>query len=291
IALKYLSFFPSPNVTNGARDDGYNNFGTNAPSADGYTNELGRIDYNINQKHRTYFNIRHTDYYQSKNNYFDNISTGSNLSRNNWGSTLDHVFMVNASNVVNIRVNYTRMFEDHSSPSAGFDPASFGFPAYLAGNSQYTQLPTLSFATTQTNYTTLGFGTGANVLPSQSFQLFGSWNMVRGAHNIKIGGDARQYRLNYRAYGNSTRTFSFNGNNWVRQSSTSSSTVAMGQDFAEFLLGLPVSGSYDKNSSAMYYAYYASGFVQDDWRVARNFTVNVGLRFDHDFPYHEKYGR
>jgi hypothetical protein len=291
IALKYLNFLPAPNVTNGARDDGYNNFGTSAPSADGYTNELGRIDYNISQKHRTYFNIRHTDYYQSKNNYFGNISTGSNLSRNNWGSTLDHVYMVNASNVVNVRVNYTRMFEDHSSPSAGFDPASFGFPTYLAGNSQYTQLPTLTFATAQTNYTTLGFGTGANVLPSQSFQLFGSWNMIRGTHNLKIGGDARQYRLNYRAFGNSAGTFSFNGNNWVRQSSTASSTVAMGQDFAEFLLGLPVSGSYDQNSSAMYYAYYASAFVHDDWRVARNFTVNIGLRFDHDFPYHEKYGR
>jgi hypothetical protein len=291
IALKYLNFLPAPNVTNGARDDGYNNFGTNAPSADGYTNELGRIDYNISQKHRTYFNIRHTDYYQSKNNYFGNISTGSNLSRNNWGSTLDHVYIVNASNVVNVRINYTRMFEDHSSPSAGFDPASFGFPAYLAGSSQYTQLPTLTFATAQTNYTALGFGTGANVLPSQSFQLFGSWNMIRGNHNLKIGGDARQYRLNYRAFGNSAGTFSFNGNNWVRQSSTASSTVAMGQDFAEFLLGLPVSGSYDQNSSAMYYAYYASAFVHDDWRVARNFTVNIGLRFDHDFPYHEKYGR
>jgi hypothetical protein len=291
IALKYLNFFPAPNVTNGARDDGYNNFGTNAPSADGYTNELGRIDYNINQKHRTYFNVRHTDYYQSKNNYFNNISTGSNLSRNNWGATLDHVFMVNPANVVDIRFNFTRMFEDHSSPSKGFDPSSFGFPSYLAGNSQYVQLPTLTFATTQTNYTTLGFGTGANVLPSQSLQLFGSWNLTHGAHNVKIGGDGRQYRLNYRAYGNSTGTFSFNGNNWVRQSSTASSTVAMGQDFAEFLLGLPVSGSYDENSSAMYYAYYGSLFVQDDWRVARNLTVNIGLRFDHDFPYHEKYGR
>ena len=31
--------------------------------------------------------------------------------------------------------------------------------------------------------------------------------------------------------------------------------------------------------------------MQDDWRVSRTFTVNAGLRFDHDFPYHEKWGR
>ena len=67
------------------------NFGSNASSRDGYTNELGRLDYNLNSKNRTYFNVRHTDYYQTKNNYFDNVSTGSNLSRSNWGTTLDHV--------------------------------------------------------------------------------------------------------------------------------------------------------------------------------------------------------
>ena len=45
ISKNYLKFFPAPNVPNIARDDGYNNFGANATSKDGYTNELGRIDY------------------------------------------------------------------------------------------------------------------------------------------------------------------------------------------------------------------------------------------------------
>ena len=291
IALKYMQLFPQPNVTNGVREDGQNNYGSNAPSKDGYTNELGRLDYNISQKQRTYFNVRHTDYYQSKNDYYQNLATGSNLSRSNWGSSLDHVYMINASNVLNMRLNFTRMFEDHSSPSAGFDTTSYGFPSYLGGKSQYAQLPTMTFATTQTAIQTMGFGSNANILPSQSLQLFGSLVMVRGNHNLKAGGDLRQYRLNYRAYGNSAGTFSFNGNNWVRATSSASSTVTMGQDLAEMLLGLPVSGSYDLNASAMYYAYYASAFVHDDWRVARNLTVNLGLRYDHDYPYHEKWGR
>ena len=285
IAKNYLSLLPDPNVSVGA-----NNFGSNAPSADGYTNELGRIDYNINQQNRTYFNVRHTDYYQSKNDYFHNIATGSNLSRNNWGASLDHVYMINATNVLNMRFNFTRMFEDHSSPSAGVDPTGYGFPAYLGGNSQYAQLPTMAFAGT-TTLPTVGFGANANILPSQSLQLFGSLVMIRGQHNIKVGGDARQYRLNFRAFGNSTGNFSFSANSWVRQASNSSATVVTGQDFAEFLLGLPTSGTYDLNASAMYYAYYGSGFVHDDWRVSRNLTVNLGLRFDHDFPYHEKWGR
>jgi hypothetical protein len=290
ISQKYLSLFPSPNVTAGASADGQNNFGSNAPSADGYTNELGRLDFNINQSNRTYFNIRHTDYYQTKSDYFHNIATGSNLSRNNWGGTLDHVYMINATNVLDMRFNFTRMFEDHSSPSAGVDPTSFGFPSYMTANSPYVQLPSMTFAS-NTGVPTLGFGTNANVLPSQSLQLFGSLVMIRGQHNIKVGGDARQYRLNYRTFGASSGSFSYSANNWVRQASNSSTAVSMGQDLAEFLLGLPTSGSYDLNASAMYYAYYGALFVHDDWRISRNVTVNVGVRFDHDFPYHEKWGR
>jgi hypothetical protein len=291
IAKNYLGFFPAPNVPNLTRDDGYNNFGANATSKDGYTNELGRLDYNINSRNRTYFNVRHTDYSQVKNDYYGNISTGSLLSRSNWGSSLDHVFMVNTTNVVNVRVNFTRMYEDHSSPSQSVDPVSMGFPAYLKANSQYVQMPTMTFASGTTGLQALGFGSNANKLPSQSWQLYGSWSMIRGKHNMKFGGDARQYRLNYAAMGNSTGNFSFSANNWVRASSSASSTVTMGQDLAEFLLGMPTSGTYDINSSAMYYAYYASGFVQDDWRLSRNLTLNLGLRFDHDFPYHEKWGR
>ena len=47
-------------------------------------------------------------------------------------------------------------------------------------------------------------------------------------------------------------------------------------------MGLPTGGSYDINTFASWYSYYAAGFVQDDWRVRRNLTVNLGLRFDHD---------
>ena len=56
-------------------------------------------------------------------------------------------------------------------------------------------------------------------------------------------------------------------------------------------MGLPTGGSYDLNTYASWYSYYSAGFVQDDWRVKRNLTINLGLRFDHDGPYNEKWGR
>jgi hypothetical protein len=289
IAMNYLQYYPAPNVSNVVRADGYDNYGSNVVSTDNYSTELGRLDYNMSQNSRLAFNIHRTDYLQLKNDYFSNIAEGVNLSRNNWGGAVDEVYTINPSNIVNVRVNFSRLYEAHSEPSAGFNPTQLGFPSYIAANSQWLEIPYVSFST-NTAIQALS-DNGANKIPSQSLQLIGSWTRVMGKHVMKFGGDGRQYRLNTITYGNSTGDYNFSGNGWVRQSSSSSSTVVQGQDFASFLLGLPYSGQYDLNTSGSFYSYYSSGFVQDDWRVRSNLTVNLGLRFDHDGPYHEKYGR
>ncbi len=287
IAQAYMKLIPLPNLAGQA--GGFDNYGSTAGTPDNYNNELGRLDYNISNNDRMFFDIRRTGYQQSKNDYFDNVSTGSLLTRNNWGASVDNVFSVNATNVIDLRLNFTRMGEAHPSPSAGFDPTSLGFPSYMLSTSEYPQLPNIAFAST-TGLTTLGTN-AANALPSQSLQLFGTWITIKGNHTLKVGADARQYVLNVFSAGNSAGDFSFSSNSWVKASSSASSTAVLGQDVAEFLLGLPTSGGYDLNTSAAYYEHYVAGFVQDDWRVKKNLTVNLGLRFEYDAPYYEKYDR
>ena len=292
VAQAYLKYVPGPNVTP-QKPDGLNNYAVAPNTPDNFSNEMGRLDYNMSDRSRMYFDIRHTDYVQSKNNYFNNLSTGSILFRTNWGASLDEVYTINPHNMIDLRLNFTRLGEGHDVPSTGFDPTSLGFPSYMAGNSPYLQMPIITFASS--GFQQIGFtGTGADRLPSQSFQAFPTWVRINGGHTLKFGGDFRQYRLNTFSAKNSTGQFSFNGNSWVRSSSSASSTVAFGQDFASFLMGLPYTASssiYDVNTSASWYSYYAAVFVQDDWRVTRNLTFNLGLRFDHDGPYEEKYGR
>jgi hypothetical protein len=287
VGLAYLKFMPQPNVPGLA--GGFDNFGSTAPTPDNYNNELGRLDYNVSNRDRMFFDIRRTDYSQTKNNYFNNPSTGSILTRANWGGSFDNVFTVNASNVIDVRANFTRMDEAHPSPSVGFEPGSLGFPSYLGSSSTYVQLPNVQFAST-TAFTALG-SNSANKLPSQSVQLFGTWATIKGNHNLKFGADGRQYVLNTIGFGNSAGSFSFTANSWVKASTSASSTVVQGQDLAELMLGLPTSGSFDLNTSAAYYEHYGALFAQDDWRVRKNLTLNLGVRFDYDAPYHEKYGR
>jgi Carboxypeptidase regulatory-like domain len=284
IAVALLKYYPEPNtVPQGA--NGTLNFFSNAPTVDNYSNELGRLDYNMSTRNRISFDVRHTDYSQVKNDYFGSGITSSLLTRSNQGASIDDVFTINPTNIFNVRVNFTRMDEAHPSPTAGFDPTSLGLPPYLKSSSQYLQFPVFSL----TNYQSLG-SNGSNLLPSQSLQLYASWVSVVKNHTLKFGIDARQYNLNATSFGNSVGNFSF-GNTWVRAASNSSSTVAVGQDLASFLLGLPTSGGYDINASSAWFQHYFGVFMQDDWRVKSNLTVNLGVRFDHDGPYIEKWGR
>lgn len=290
IATAYLKYYPEPNITPlGA--NGFENYVSNFTSADTYNNELGRIDYNTSARSRIFFDFRHNYRVQNKNNYFDNIATGTNLTRENWGAALDEVYTFSPTTVLDFRLNYTRMNELHAEPSEGFDPTQLGFPGYIKTASQYLVMPYIQFGScgSQTSFQCLG-DNSASKDPSQSYQLFGDIVKVTGNHTLKFGVDARQYRLNTYITGNSGGSYTF-GNGWDRAASSSSSTTVVGQDFASFLLGLPTAGQLDVNSYGSYSSYYYAGFVQDDWRIKRNLTINLGVRFDHDLPYSESFGR
>lgn len=296
VALAYLGFYPGSNNA-AARSDGYGNYANSNTTDDNFNNELGRLDWAMSDRSRLSFNIRRTGYLQSKNDYFGNKAAGlaSNLTRDNWGATVDEVFTINTTTMLNVRGNFTQMRETHPSPMAGFDPTTLGFPGYIKANSTFTQLPRISFGSTCGSDTTQASSfdcigqTGADMLPSNSYSLFGTLVKQWRQHTFKWGVDARRYTLDAQTYGNSVGSYTF-GTGWT-QLASNSAAAPFGQDFASFLLGLPTSGQIDINARGTYISYYNAIFMQDDWRVTPTVTLNFGLRWDHDSPYAEKIGR
>jgi outer membrane receptor protein involved in Fe transport len=67
--------------------------------------------------------------------------------------------------------------------------------------------------------------------------------------------------------------------------------VGSGNDFADFLMGLPDEyfqfGRAPSNIRSNSYA----AFAQDDWHVARNFTLNLGIRYEYSQPKYDTQGR
>ena len=290
VAQAYLKLFPAPNNSANAAADGQDNYISNAPSADTYNNEFGRLDYNLNSKDHVYLDVRHNNRTQVKGNYFGNNVTGTTLQRENLGGTLDNVYALNATTTFDTRVNFTYFGETHGTPAQAYSPASVGLP-YASVTEP--ELPFINFNTggscgSFTSYQCFG-DTSSALDPTTSYQVFADMVKVIGRHTVKIGFDGRQYRLSIQNFGDASGSFTFNSN--FVESAGGGTAQTFGGDLASFEFGIPSSGEYDIEARSNYHQYYTGSFVQDDWRVNSKLTVNLGLRFDIDTPFRETNGK
>jgi hypothetical protein len=140
-------------------------------------------------------------------------------------------------------------------------------------------VPTVSFAT---------FSGLRDVTPSlnnnQTLSISDSMVKIKGRHSIRFGGDFRDVRVESRSVSNARGTFVFTG----LYTGVTSGTSASGLDFADFLLGLAQQASVQYGPTRERLRTRSWNlFVQDDWRVRSNFTINAGLRYEYQAPYWE----
>jgi trimeric autotransporter adhesin len=166
-----------------------------------------------------------------------------------------------------------------TSPDPLSDPANFG-------------LPNIAFA----DYSSLS-DTTPSQRDSQTFSLSESLGWVRGKHHLHFGGDYRWIDNKAFASANPRSTFTFTGSttaNYATDPKTGlpAPVSGTGYDFADFLLGyaqqttLAYSQVHDQYLGNSY-----DLFVQNDWRVKGNLTVNLGLRYELISPFHEAHGQ
>lgn len=291
IALNYMKLYPLPNTTT-TEADGADNYISNAPSVDDYSEEFGRMDYNASSRDHVFFDFRHNYRSQVKEDYFGNNTNGSMLVRENWGSTLDNVYTLNPTTVFDTRLNWTFFYEAHDSPAAVYSPTDVGFPSSLQSASPYVELPVIKF--NSSSYEDFNNTASPGYDPTTNYQVFADMTKLIGRQTLKVGFDGRQYRMrirNYDASGSPSGSFTF-GNNWMT-SGAGGTAQPFGADLASFLLGLASnsSDSFDLESEADYHTYYFGVFAQDDWRATSHLVLNMGLRYDVDTPFAEKFGR
>jgi hypothetical protein len=112
---------------------------------------------------------------------------------------------------------------------------------------------------------------------------------VSGKHTFHAGGEYDRWQVFMNAAPAFPQgSFSFDGT-FTKDPNVTSTT---GFGFADFLLGYPVFGTSQSGYSGGYL--FRNNFrwwFNDEWRVTPDLTLNLGVRFEYDGPFTEKYNR
>lgn len=296
VAKAYLQYIPHANVPGNA--DGQNNFFSNIPTLDDYNSNAGRFDYSFNDYNKLYVEIHRSEYFRTQGNIFNTILEGANVYTVHQGGVVDYIHTFSASTTLDARGSLTRTYNATTLPSQGFDPVQLGFPGYVDANATELIIPRIQFSepggttavagslgNSSSNSGSLSTTAGATTA-FDTFQIFAELNHVQGRHSLKIGPDLRQEKYAKLTPGAPTGSFTVN-NAWVNPGS--GTAIPYGGSIADFLLGLPSSGSQNIATPAMYNARYFAGFLQDDFRMLPSLTLNLGLRLEHETPITESH--
>jgi hypothetical protein len=145
-------------------------------------------------------------------------------------------------------------------------------------------LPNLSF----TNFASLQ-DVNPQLLRNQTYTFSDSVVWIRGNHTWRWGGDFRRVQLNTETSSNARGSFIFTG-------------INTGYDFADFLYegqlngqtayGLPQQTSVQYGEENFHFhGDYWDLYVQDEWKIRGNLTLNLGVRYEYVSPFTEENNR
>jgi hypothetical protein len=118
--------------------------------------------------------------------------------------------------------------------------------------------------------------------PQENLQSSDNLSYATGRHNMRFGVDAERYRFD-NIYQYQTGGFASFGGNLLAAPGKSNGGVS----YAEFMLGDVGSWSQYSPTNSRYYNAVFSAYAQDDVRLSRKLTLNIGLRWAPTFPYTE----
>ncbi len=272
---------------NRAGDDitGVNNFRADFFRENLYKNISSRTDYIINNKWKMFgrfsrfrTNLNDQDYTPNGTIVYEDLNSGLMNSLNISG---DIVYTINPSTVLNIRGNYISIEDDYSGGKQVIDPSRLKDFWAKDWYSPYAsdQFGRFFFPGVNVDGSVFGKSNWFYQHP-ENYYLSAKISKQAGRHYLKAGGEWRYLRV----FAASPRFFSFAFNRALTaETFVNPNTRVNGDGWASLLLG-----GVDSDSTAQSTPFltptvpYYGFFFQDDLKLTRNITLNLGLRYEYE---------
>ncbi len=259
VAARILQYLPQPQTAAAT-----NNYVYNSPSDQYERRWNARVDHIINPRHNVYFrysqqliDVRPNSPLppDAQGNY---VASGAGEISDNRSWVFAYNGVLSPTVVSSVRVGWNKIDWDETVPSQ--DLRGVGIPGVDSSQPVFSQINI-------TGYRGLGISNVPNDDDSFNRQISGDITWTRGAHTLKAGVQAYWMGIDFYSSQRSSGIFDFNGQ-------------YTGDPFADFLLGSASSASLSKWAVLNFRTPYTHVFAQDDWRVGRRLTLNLGLRYE-----------
>src|SRR5271169_1940029 len=241
-------------------------------------NVLGKVDANVNQNSRIsgmYFFGNNTgtveDFPELQSKWRSDIHTRAQVAGGSW------VWTPSPRWVNEARFGYNRLYQPTLPGDLDTPASAYGLDTGVSGPNT-GGLPRIGFG----GYFFPGLGgfkwpkfQG----PDSITQFIDHVSYTAGQHSIKFGAELHYNKVNNAAYGNARGSITFLGG--VTPNPADPSQTLNTTQLEDFFAGYPFKATVTVGNPTLKLHNWAySGFVQDDWRLARNLTLNLGVRYE-----------
>lgn len=251
-----------------------------------------KVDHNLSERHKVNGSFVYVDrprYLVDQGGVWDfNATQGGPLSRSrlqhvrSWYGRFSYDWTISPTLLNHLQAGFNRQ----RNPSTSAHMNENGAAALgIAGLTRDYNYPEINLGSNdRVNFPTLGYQSN-DLLAGQNYMLIDNLSWIKGKHAIRMGVD---FRRTYMRSWNNAGPGAFNFSSSVTGLPNFNQT---GHGFASMLLGDVSSASVQMNVGvgSRYDAWAL--FLQDDYKVARNLTLNLGVRWDYQPLPVEQYDR
>src|SRR5581483_9224115 len=242
-------------------------------------NTVGKVDYHFNDKNTfngMYFFGNNSgtveDFPELQQNWLSKIHTRAQVVGGSW------IWVPSVRWVNEARAGYNRLYQPTLPGDLGTPASAYGLNTGVQAGPYTGGLPRIGFG----GYFFPGLGgfkwpklQG----PDTITQFIDHVSYITGKHAIKFGGEIHRDGVTGGAFGNARGSLNFLGGTFT---SPTNSNLTSSQ-LEDFFAGAPTLASVlsgDPTRQLHNWAY--AGFVQDDWRITKTLTLNLGVRYEYN---------
>jgi len=282
VAKNILRFYPLPNRTPDNAFTNLNNyFGavSNKRTLNQYTS---RFDHRFSEKNN--FSARYVYYRQFTDMGLSNLYPDPTVRVRNdpfrgHNIVLEDIHSFTPSLIHTVRVGVARQIFEFKVASADQGwPQQLGLPASVPPDT----FPAISNGLP-------GFSTGTvGKRGGVVWQWYDALTWLKGNHSVKFGTELRLVQANNLQKASPSGSFNFSTTVTDNAAPVAGNRINTGNAFSSFLLGAVSSASVTTHLGESEVGKSYSGYVQDDWKVGRRLTLNLGARYDYQQLPHER---